>query len=89
MIKIDIEKFQQMLIGGAECISKNFEYIDQLNVFPVPDGDTGTNMCRTIESGVVNIENKNENNHLERSSCYDGRNGFYYRKFQRCTWNES
>ena len=70
MIKIDIEKFQQMLIGGAECISKNFEYIDQLNVFPVPDGDTGSNMKVTSEGGATAIKGKKFSDLLELGKVY-------------------
>lgn len=39
-------------ISGANNITNNREMIDQLNVFPVPDGDTGTNMSMTISSSV-------------------------------------
>ena len=41
------------------------------------------------EVEIIIKSNKNENNHLERSSCYDEWNGFYYRRFQRCTWSKS
>lgn len=55
-------EFKELVKCGALNLRANYQEVDNLNVFPVPDGDTGTNMCRTIESGVVNIENKNENN---------------------------
>lgn len=42
----------QMLSGGAKNIAANVKLINDLNVFPVPDGDTGTNMSRTFMSGV-------------------------------------
>lgn len=44
-----------MLIGGAEGIRSNMTEINDLNVFPVPDGDTGTNMTKTIEGGISEI----------------------------------
>ncbi len=44
-----------MLIGGAENIRSNISMLNDLNVFPVPDGDTGTNMTRTFEGGIAQI----------------------------------
>lgn len=46
----------QMLKAGAEVLQKNVEHVNALNVFPVPDGDTGTNMSLTISSGVKEME---------------------------------
>nr|WP_246593875.1 DAK2 domain-containing protein [Evansella tamaricis] len=45
-----------MLIEGANNLSNNSKTIDALNVFPVPDGDTGTNMNLTITSGVKEVK---------------------------------
>lgn len=45
--------FIQMLKDGAEALSSQSEMINSLNVFPVPDGDTGTNMSLTIKSGIA------------------------------------
>ena len=47
MKQIDAALPQKMLIGGAKRLEANKEYINELNVFPVPDGDTGTNMTMT------------------------------------------
>ena len=44
--------FKQMVAFGAACIAQQKQTINDLNVFPVPDGDTGTNMCRTIQTAV-------------------------------------
>lgn len=44
------------LISGANNIIKNKEHINELNIFPVPDGDTGTNMSMTISSGIDSIK---------------------------------
>lgn len=60
--KIDGEQFKNLVAFGAKNLRLNYEEVDNLNVFPVPDGDTGTNMCRTIENGVnaiSSIESKN------------------------------
>ncbi len=47
--------FKKMVTNGAINLKNNCEYINSLNVFPVPDGDTGINMSMTIESGVIEI----------------------------------
>lgn len=47
----------KMAIGGAAQLRSNAEEVNKLNVFPVPDGDTGDNMRMTIESGIAAIEN--------------------------------
>ena len=52
----------QMAKGGAMQLRTNAEEVNKLNVFPVPDGDTGDNMRMTIESGVAAIENLESDN---------------------------
>ena len=52
MIRIDGLKFKEMLQGGAKALEMNRAIVDELNVFPVPDGDTGTNMSLTLASAV-------------------------------------
>ena len=50
----------KMFLGGAKNLEANKEWINELNVFPVPDGDTGTNMTLTITSAakeVASLEN--------------------------------
>ena len=44
--------FKKMVAFGAACIAQQKQTINDLNVFPVPDGDTGTNMCLTIQTAV-------------------------------------
>ena len=44
--------FKQMVLHGAAAITAEKQAINDLNVFPVPDGDTGTNMSMTIASAV-------------------------------------
>jgi len=53
--KLKGDQFRELIINGARNLRAHMEEVDNLNVFPVPDGDTGTNMCRTIEGGVNNI----------------------------------
>ena len=48
---------RKMAFGGARQLGSNAEEVNKLNVFPVPDGDTGDNMRMTIESGIAAIEN--------------------------------
>ena len=50
--KLNGEQFKELLTNGALNLKANYEEVDSLNVFPVPDGDTGTNMLRTISGGV-------------------------------------
>jgi len=49
---IDNVTFKRMLIGAAVNLENNKAYVDSLNVFPVPDGDTGTNMNLTVQSAM-------------------------------------
>ena len=45
-------EFRKMILSGAKVLEINRAKVDALNVFPVPDGDTGTNMSLTIQSAV-------------------------------------
>ncbi|HLS60170.1 MAG TPA: DAK2 domain-containing protein [Virgibacillus sp.] len=58
---LDGQAFTKMVLSGAHHLSNNSEKIDALNVFPVPDGDTGTNMNLSMTSGVKEVENINSN----------------------------
>ena len=53
---IDSKAFQKLFLAGANRINEQKEYINELNVFPVPDGDTGTNMSLTILSAAREVE---------------------------------
>ncbi len=46
--KINAEEYRKLIINAAQCLEDNKEEINELNVFPVPDGDTGSNMSMTI-----------------------------------------
>ena len=52
---IDAKLLQKMFLAGAASIEASKEYINELNVFPVPDGDTGTNMTMTIMSAASEV----------------------------------
>ena len=54
---LDGKRFAEMIIQGANHLSTNAKYVDSLNVFPVPDGDTGTNMNLSITSGAKEVKN--------------------------------
>ena len=57
--EIDSKKFRDMVRVATHRLGRNAEFINSLNVFPVPDGDTGTNMNLTIESGAKAVAQNN------------------------------
>ncbi len=65
MKKIDSKKFKSIIIKSFELLNEKRDVVDSLNVFPVPDGDTGTNMTMTMKSGVEKVKQ------IESQSCYD------------------
>ena len=60
MKSINSKLLQEMLISGANNLYNHYPEIDALNVFPVPDGDTGMNMNLTMASGAKEIQNRND-----------------------------
>jgi DAK2 domain fusion protein YloV len=71
LLYIDGQDLKKLILAGAQELNNNKDFIDSLNVFPVPDGDTGTNMSLTILSSVdtiKNIENKNINEIAKKAS---------------------
>ncbi|MDD5940812.1 MAG: DAK2 domain-containing protein [Lachnospiraceae bacterium] len=52
---INTDLFRKMFLGGAFNLASNKAWINELNVFPVPDGDTGTNMTMTVTSAVKEV----------------------------------
>ena len=62
LTKLNGEQFKELVTNGAKNLRLNIEEVDSLNVFPVPDGDTGTNMSRTIEGGINAVKGKKEKN---------------------------
>lgn len=59
-LNIDGYCFYNMMINASNKLESQKEYINSLNVFPVPDGDTGTNMSMTFRSAVIEIKDKKE-----------------------------
>lgn len=55
MDQITITEFKEALISASNFLEINKEHVNDLNVFPVPDGDTGTNMSKTIKSAVKQV----------------------------------
>lgn len=55
-------QFRKMVISGANYLENNKEYVDSLNVYPVPDGDTGTNMSLTMRSAIREVNMVTNNN---------------------------
>ncbi len=58
---IDNVMFKKMMIGAATNLENNRSLVDSLNVFPVPDGDTGTNMNLTVQAAIKEINNVTDN----------------------------
>ena len=53
---IDAALMAKMFLAGARNLEQKKEWINELNVFPVPDGDTGTNMTLTITSAADEVK---------------------------------
>lgn len=66
-LKVNGELYKQLIIYGAANLRANYKVIDALNVFPVPDGDTGTNMRMTIEAGAAAIKDATDESIYEMS----------------------
>ncbi len=66
--EIDVKLFSRMFLAGAIYLDRNKEEINELNVFPVPDGDTGTNMTMTIMSAAKEVRDLGEETDM-KSLC--------------------
>ena len=53
---INGELFEKMIVGGVANLQKHAQKVNDLNVFPIPDGDTGENMLLTLQSGAANMQ---------------------------------
>ena len=62
---IDAKMLSKMFLAGAKNLESKKEWINELNVFPVPDGDTGTNMTMTIMSAAKEVSALSENVDME------------------------
>lgn len=60
--EIEATKFRDMIRVASHRLSKNAQFVNSLNVFPVPDGDTGTNMNLTMQSGAKAVNEQSEAN---------------------------
>ena len=58
-LSINGRDFYNMVVNASNRLSEESEFVNALNVFPVPDGDTGTNMSMTFKAAVKEIENMN------------------------------
>ncbi|HYU62739.1 MAG TPA: DAK2 domain-containing protein [Verrucomicrobiae bacterium] len=56
---VDGQLFKRALLGSLNWLAANHEEVNRLNVFPVPDGDTGTNMLLTLQSAVEDVKESN------------------------------
>ncbi|MDD5969082.1 MAG: DAK2 domain-containing protein [Anaerostipes sp.] len=72
MNQINASILQKMFLGGAKRIEANKEYINELNVFPVPDGDTGTNMSLTIMAAAKEVGTLEEPTMKELAKAISG-----------------
>ena len=61
---INVDVLAKMFLAGAQNIEAKKEYINELNVFPVPDGDTGTNMSLTIMPIITMLSKKHTTKEL-------------------------
>jgi len=62
---INSTEFRKMILVGANQLEINRAKVDALNVFPVPDGDTGTNMSLTMQSAIKELAGSSSNNFIE------------------------
>ena len=67
---IDGVLLRDMVLAGAALLEKNREAVDALNVFPVPDGDTGTNMSLTMTSATKEVNQKEYLNAGEAAAAF-------------------
>ncbi|MBP5256868.1 MAG: DAK2 domain-containing protein [Mycoplasma sp.] len=70
MTKLTISELKKMFINGGLAIANEFEYINKLNIFPVPDGDTGSNMRITTEGASQAINSSTFSDLLSFGKVY-------------------
>lgn len=63
LLNLNGKDFKDMIVAGHARLAENAEYVNSLNVFPVPDGDTGTNMNLTFSSGAKAVK-ENDTTHM-------------------------
>ena len=62
--------FKRMIISGSNNLYNHYPEVDALNVFPVPDGDTGLNMNLTVTSGAKEVANRNDENIYDLAKAF-------------------
>ncbi|MBO5338713.1 MAG: DAK2 domain-containing protein [Clostridia bacterium] len=67
---IDGKSYSKMLLGGASALLEHAQEVNDLNVFPVPDGDTGTNMAKTLEGGIAKLSTDDTDSIGEASKSF-------------------
>ena len=70
MKSIDGQALKQLLLSGSNNLYNHYPEVDALNVFPVPDGDTGMNMNLTLTSGSKEISNRGDESAYEMSKAF-------------------
>jgi dihydroxyacetone kinase-like predicted kinase len=70
MKTINGQALKQMLISGGNNLFNHYPEVDALNVFPVPDGDTGMNMNLTMTSGAKEIQNRGDGDVYEIAKAF-------------------
>src|SRR5690348_12069745 len=69
MQQIHGSEFKNIIIAGAQKVIARQDYLNKINVFPVPDSDTGTNMAYTMSAIQVELENLKENSIFTIGKC--------------------
>lgn len=72
MKQLSGQDLKKMLISGANNLYNSYPEIDALNVFPVPDGDTGMNMNLTMTSGSKEIQNRGDESIADIAKAFRG-----------------
>ena len=67
--RIDAAAFKEMFLCANAALEENKQTINDLNVFPVPDGDTGTNMSLTMNSAAIALSRENFEEIGDASKC--------------------
>ena len=66
---LDGDMFEKFILSGAAKLEKNVEEVNNLNVFPIPDGDTGDNMYRTLVGGIEKMKAVKENSVSKKANA--------------------
>ena len=62
MNSIDGKTYEAIVLNGFKDLKSHYQTVNELNVFPVPDGDTGTNICATLDGGIKAMKRANKTN---------------------------